>query len=1081
MSKLDTFFKLNLNENKTPIKNKEDQSIGSTTNYDSLHNIKNILIKNFNSENKLNEKNNNFFLALKSLRESVDNLNLDEKKFFEGINEYSETNPNQTKEENVSKYIHRPLVKEIIKDGNNLNVIKPLTQFGTSINNPYIFKYNLGDIIHKFKTNNNDNYNIKNEQKNNLNTKININKPLNINTEAIDNKYKKYFNTQKNLIEIKTINNKFKDGYLNISNIINLDEKSNGKYNIYSTILKPSYSIKIIDDLEKSVDIKVKDYKNKMNIIKNNQKFKNEKNNNNIKINQLKTIVKNLNFENISKDSKTEEKSKNKTYVSNEDNKCATVIKKMIIPKISISTGEKIRKKYERSELKKSQVLKANTNLKNKNILIDLKYNNLDENKENINTNNINFNNINTNNINSNNINNKSNIELTKKIIKNINKMTTVKADYYKKDKETFDINNFFINNICKRNNLQSSTISEKDVARNLLNKFNSCSKKLSFDNSSINQSIQNIDNFSLQKIKDLFSNKSGFVDSEINENDKTIIVKETDTKLNILKDFSFLLESNINTDKNINFNSLIKSTIKRDINFFGPNNTSSKGKYQKNNNSIKDNEENKIIYKSPDCKNIRNFDLDSPFNTFLFYTEFNLFNLPQNLTSDIKLNNKNRSKKFIDKIIKYQFKDDIFDLSESKSNINNQSPKNINKPLLNIEENNNSVKLSDNNFNNYMLKSEMNSQNKSYISSKFDESKCQYNIYDMSFYLNLTTQSNSYSIINPIKLFKKNPTIKWDDRLKILLWMMKNCEEFAYKRDTFHYSIFYFDLFLYLSKEEIKKDDLKLIGITCISLSAKIEEVQIPKLIEYSKSIDPKCEDINIIISMEQKICSALKWKLIPITIEIWLNWYTCQWDLFMDTFTEIRDGLLEYITEEEFLYFKKQNEKAYCNYRRIYLLIDLISLDYNNYNYDKRGLVAACFFESICYIYNLEYSFNKKILFSKTKERKQGFIDIIQKMYNLFVEQSFDYYFSDQLVQNCIKYVFKFKEFSFSYNMPLIYRAQQNKDEDIEYNYEDFISYQTTNSDIFPFFEKIYKFKSKKNKINEKKKYMDNNEKKD
>ena len=39
---------------------------------------------------------------------------------------------------------------------------------------------------------------------------------------------------------------------------------------------------------------------------------------------------------------------------------------------------------------------------------------------------------------------------------------------------------------------------------------------------------------------------------------------------------------------------------------------------------------------------------------------------------------------------------------------------------------------------------------------------------------------------------------------------MNKNCEEFAYKRDTFHYSISYFDLFLFLLKEEIKKHDLK-------------------------------------------------------------------------------------------------------------------------------------------------------------------------------------------------------------------------------------------------------------------------------
>jgi hypothetical protein len=79
---------------------------------------------------------------------------------------------------------------------------------------------------------------------------------------------------------------------------------------------------------------------------------------------------------------------------------------------------------------------------------------------------------------------------------------------------------------------------------------------------------------------------------------------------------------------------------------------------------------------------------------------------------------------------------------------------------------------------------------------------------------------------------------------------MMRICEEFAFKRDTYHYSCFYFDYYLYLSKEKIKnKNELKLIGITCISISAKIEEVQIPKSVEYTESLNDsyKIEDIII------------------------------------------------------------------------------------------------------------------------------------------------------------------------------------------------------------------------------------------
>ncbi len=31
-----------------------------------------------------------------------------------------------------------------------------------------------------------------------------------------------------------------------------------------------------------------------------------------------------------------------------------------------------------------------------------------------------------------------------------------------------------------------------------------------------------------------------------------------------------------------------------------------------------------------------------------------------------------------------------------------------------------------------------------------------------------------------------------------------------------------------------------------------------------------------------EQKIISVLRWKTIPKTINTWLNWNLCQWDLF-------------------------------------------------------------------------------------------------------------------------------------------------------------------------------------------------------
>ena len=215
-----------------------------------------------------------------------------------------------------------------------------------------------------------------------------------------------------------------------------------------------------------------------------------------------------------------------------------------------------------------------------------------------------------------------------------------------------------------------------------------------------------------------------------------------------------------------------------------------------------------------------------------------NIVNFNNNLSNDnIIINEKNKGNS--NNVIRINNNENKKKKKSNNINVNNKSNKNINN----------------NNISNITYKNNVENNNKKDISKKAINDKMTEKSNNK-----IEDNNNLFPKINPKKIFQKNNKIKWEDRLKILLWMNKNCEEFAYKRDTFHYSIFYFDLFLFLSKEEIKKKDLKLIGITCISLSAKIEEIQIPKLIEYAKSIEPNYTDINSIISMEQKICSTLK-----------------------------------------------------------------------------------------------------------------------------------------------------------------------------------------------------------------------------
>ncbi len=69
--------------------------------------------------------------------------------------------------------------------------------------------------------------------------------------------------------------------------------------------------------------------------------------------------------------------------------------------------------------------------------------------------------------------------------------------------------------------------------------------------------------------------------------------------------------------------------------------------------------------------------------------------------------------------------------------------------------------------------------------------------------------------------------------------WMMEVSEEFMLKRETFYIAINLVDRFLSLSKVEIPKMDLQLIGVTSIFIAAKVEEVYVPRVNDFALSTD--------------------------------------------------------------------------------------------------------------------------------------------------------------------------------------------------------------------------------------------------
>ena len=822
MSDLNSINNINNNNKKYSLDEIEISENNATYN-DSLHKEK---ISNKDRINEQKYKMANYYLALNTIQKKTNDT-------FQGLslNEFSESNAMNTKDKNITNYIKNPIKKEVIKIGNILKIIKT----------PKIKKRIITlDNKNKYNILNMNNPSITEIDEENSSTIINETKSISTSKKDKNIKIDNYINNNKNDEIIKENNN---------NNFLSIDIKNN--FNNCNNNL-------IINDIEGPIEIKLK----KNNIQKEKFLSKNIRPNQIINqyidlgpkkfINKEKNgifnsrIIKSLDFRNIRK------KGFNYSIHEIKHFKKWSNVDIILKNKTKTTTGKKLRKKYERSELKTNKY--ESNSLKKKN-----------------------------------------------------NKR------YYNSS-----INDIYIKEDIKNEEIKINFVNNEKLAKNLIGKFNMCSQGNDlldnmmmfnineFSKNEPNNEKDDINNDNLD-FMDFLSNESGaykqnnnIVSKDYSNNNDTFIIKTNDKNNDLDNEYG---TSSIIKNKNISDNKLRKNSY---------NLTYSNTIFNTNMNKSNEN-----------------------FNSPMKIKEFKLLPLTikkHNLILEKKGNNQKeisilkRNQNYMNIIPIEQERNEFLDLSDSPSYINTQSPKNFQNS-------------SDNNSINFNLDINNNNQ----IQAK------QHSIYDLDFYQNLLLVNKGYKKINFQKIFKNQPLVNFEERLNTLLWMMKICEEFAFKRDTYHFSCFYFDLYLFLSKDKIEnKNELKLIGITCISISAKIEEVQIPKLVEYAESIDD-CYKIEDIINIEKKICGTLGWKLIPMTLSSWLNWYTCQWDLFIYSIDGIKDKLLLFTDEDNILFFKRQNEISFYNYRRIYQIIDLISLDYHNYKYEIRYLIAASFLISI------------------------------------------------------------------------------------------------------------------------------------
>ena len=132
--------------------------------------------------------------------------------------------------------------------------------------------------------------------------------------------------------------------------------------------------------------------------------------------------------------------------------------------------------------------------------------------------------------------------------------------------------------------------------------------------------------------------------------------------------------------------------------------------------------------------------------------------------------------------------------------------------------------------------------------------------------------------------LFELQENISSEYRLILLDWMNQVTTDYGMKRQTYHRAIQMCDNFFHKSPGTIPVSDIQLIGITCLHIAAKMEEIYPPHIKSFAESTNDSVT-IDQMNHMEIKICETLGWNFDnQQTFFEWATWFMQRWDDYVD-----------------------------------------------------------------------------------------------------------------------------------------------------------------------------------------------------
>ncbi|XP_055849912.1 G1/S-specific cyclin-E [Episyrphus balteatus] len=128
-------------------------------------------------------------------------------------------------------------------------------------------------------------------------------------------------------------------------------------------------------------------------------------------------------------------------------------------------------------------------------------------------------------------------------------------------------------------------------------------------------------------------------------------------------------------------------------------------------------------------------------------------------------------------------------------------------------------------------------------------------------------------SYLRDSTMLDNHPGLQPRMRAILLDWLIEVCEVYKLHRETYYLAVDYLDRYLSTQKR-VQKTHLQLIGITCLFIAAKVEEIYPPKIAEFAYVTDGACLEEDI-LQHEIILLQALDWSISPMTAMGWLGVY--------------------------------------------------------------------------------------------------------------------------------------------------------------------------------------------------------------